>query len=746
MTSSGHVWKNQLIFPVMIVATIAHARLLHQPFFIIISLYFIGILCYKKQVVLLLLSLFCSFFVIFRVEQTNVVAAPSNQEMQFVMQVYPDTIQLNGDLIQFEGMTKKGKIKGQYKAKDETELASWQKRAQWNKTIAVKGIFRENAPSKNKHGFDQQAFLFASNQLGTFLIDDLLPQGDNHGWSYLRQKRAALIDWLELQFPQKIATYFMALLVGYRNQSFQELRDIYSSSGILHFFTISGMHVYIFYGWLHRLLRRTRLVFMEFGWIMGILIVIGIVLFGQGISVWRASLLYGLNLLLKEKKIYLSSMDRFSIVLLLLLLLNPKTLLQLSGILSVGMSWLILLRGSNVVTLWQQVCFSQKLSLLAAPVMMYFFFEIPLFAGLLTAVCGPLFQFLLPASVLICGLQWAHIPVAGLITLLTKGIVLFESLLQLTKPFVFVTGQPHLLFVIVVVIISLLLHQKKTFLLPLVLLVLVQQVGVPTAISFVDVGQGDSIVLQSRGNREVYVVDTGGRLQFKQEPWKQRHYQAGIHYSLLPFLKGEGVRQIDGLFLTHGDADHMGDAQVLIENLHVKWIYVAKGSLQHPNVQKLGKNLPARTKIREVEVNERIGDEVVLQILGPNHRGKGENDDSLVLATTIQQTKFLMTGDLGKAGEQELLTRYPQLQIDVMKLGHHGSKTSTDENFIQRIQLKQGIISAGKNNSFGHPHQEVLDVLNQASVQILRTDEMGMIRYTWSFWHQHLQVEVMKDD
>lgn len=746
MKSSRYVWKNQLIFPVMIVATIAHARLLHQPLFIIISLYFIGILCYKKQVVLLLLSLFCSFFVIFRVEQTNIMAAPSNREMQFVMQVYPDTIQLNGDLIQFEGMTEKGKVKGQYKAKAETELASWHRRAQWNKTLAVKGMFRENEPSKNKHGFNQQAFLFASNQLGTFLIEELLPKAENRGWSYLRQKRAELIDWLELQFPEKIATYFMALLVGYRDQSFQELRDIYSSSGILHFFTISGMHVYIFYSWLHRLLRRTRLVFMEFGWIMGILIVVGIVLFGQGISVWRASLLYGLNILLKEKKVYLSSMDRFSIILLLLLLLNPKTLLQLSGILSIGMSWLILLRESNGATLWQQVWFSQKISLLAAPVMMYFFFEIPLLAGLLTAVCGPIFQFLLPTSVLICGLHWAQVPVAWLITLLMKGIILFENLLQLTRPFVLITGQPHLLFVIIAVIASLLLHQKKIFLLPLLLLILVQQVGVSTAISFVDVGQGDSIVLQSRGNREVYVVDTGGRLQFQQEQWKQRRYQAGIHYSLLPFLKGEGVRQIDGLFLTHGDADHMGDAQVLIEKLPVKWIYIAKGSLQHPNVQKLVKNLPARTKIREVEVNEQIGDKIIVQVLGPTHKGKGENDDSLVLATTIQQTKFLMTGDLGKAGEQELLTRYPQLQIDVMKLGHHGSKTSTDEKFIQRIQLKQGIISAGKNNSFGHPHQEVLDVLNRSNVQILRTDEMGMIRYTWSFWRQHLHVEVMKDD
>lgn len=229
-------------------------------------------------------------------------------------------------------------------------------------------------------------------------------------------------------------------------------------------------------------------------------------------------------------------------------------------------------------------------------------------------------------------------------------------------------------------------------------------------------------------------------MAFEREAWQQRIYRSGVEYTLLPFLKGEGITEIAGLFLTHGDADHMGDAAKLIAEIPVRWVYVGKGSLQHPSIQKLAQQLPARTKIREVEVNERIGKEIPLDVLAPAFIGKGENEDSLVLKTTIRKTRFLMTGDLDQAGERRLLRDYPDLQSDVIKLGHHGSRTSTDRQFIEQIAAKQGIVSAGKNNSFGHPHPEVLEVLQQADVQVFRTDQSGMIRYYWGLKNQQPKI------
>jgi len=748
MTSSHkYAWKNQLIFPLICIVSFLHAWLLHQPLFLIIGCYFLGIICCKKQVTLVLLAVFCSFFVLLRGQQTKLPPVPIEKELVTDVQIFPDTIQLNGDLVNFEATTDHGKIKGQYKVSSKQEKEQWQIRKNWSKIIKVRGSFREIERQRNQHGFDAQWFYFSANQLGVFEIEEILSEKEASGFSVLRQIRASCIDWLEENFPEKISTYFLALLVGYKSRDFHEIQDIYSSSGILHFFTISGTHVYLFYGWFLRLLRRSRLTFNEFSFISCLGIFFGIFLFGQEVSVLRASLLYLLNLFFKEKQFYLSSMDRFSIVLFLLLILDSKTLLQLSGILSLGMSWFILIQDAKdnrfVTQLWR----SQVVSVLAAPIFMYFFFELPLLGGVLTTICGPFFNLFLPVSLLICGLTLIGIPVEGLTNLLLIVIQAFERLLSLTKSMVWVTGQPAIISVIVTLFGSLFLyyHRLSSYPnLPMLVLIVIQFGSFKTSISFVDVGQGDSVVIQSLFNQEVYVIDTGGRLSFEQEDWQQRTYRAGAEYTLLPFLKGEGVRQIDGLFLTHGDADHLGDAAKVIEKIPVKWVYIGKGSLQHPSIQRLAKQLPKRTKIREVEMNEVIGKSLPLQVLAPKY-GKGENEDSLVLTTTIRGIRFLMTGDLGQEGERKLLKDYPNLTVDVMKLGHHGSKTSTDNQFIKKIKLKQGIISSGKNNRFNHPHPEVLETLAGNQVRVFRTDKSGMIRYLWKITEQKPTVWLAKE-
>lgn len=740
-------WKNQLLFPLLCASSFLHAWLLQQPIFILIGCYFLGIICCKKQVTLVLLAVFCSFFVFLRAQQTKLQPVPIEKELVTKVHIFPDTIQLNGDLVNFEGSLSQGNIKGQYKLATEQEKNQWKIRKNWSKIIKVKGSFREIEQLRNQHGFHAQRFYFSTNQLGVFVIDEIISEKDASGFAVLRKIRASCIDWLEENFPEKISTYFLALLVGYKSRDFHEIQDIYSSSGILHFFTISGSHVYLFYGWFLQLLRRTRLTFNEFSLISCIGIFFGIFLFGQEVSVLRASFLYLLNLFFKERQIHLSRMDRFSIVLFVLLLLDPKTLLQLSGILSLGMSWFILIQNDGDNRFFAQLWRSQVVSVLAAPIFMYTFFELPLLGGILTTVCGPFFTIFLPFSLFLCGFTLLGVPVSGLTNLLLYFIQGFEGLLRLTKSLVWVTGQPAMFSVVVAVISSLLLyhyHRKWLLFLPTFILIGSQLLSFETSVSFVDVGQGDSTVIQSPFKKEVYVIDTGGRLSFEQEAWQQRTYRSGAEYTLLPFLKGEGVRQIDGLFLTHGDADHLGDAAKVIEKIPVKWVYVGKGSLQHPSIQRLAKHLPKRTKIREVEMNEIIGKRVSLQVLAPKF-GKGENEDSLVLTTKIRGMRFLMTGDLGKEGERKLLKDYPNLKVDVMKLGHHGSKTSTDYQFIAQIQLKEGIISCGKNNRFNHPHPEVLETLTANHVRVFRTDQSGMVRYLWGIKEQQPRLWLAKD-
>ncbi|WP_227874525.1 DNA internalization-related competence protein ComEC/Rec2 [Tetragenococcus osmophilus] len=666
------------------------------------------------------------------------------------IKIYNDTIKVNGDLVSFTGKIGDWKADVQYQVTNKKEQESWQQRKNWNKELQVAGTFLPTEGQRNLHGFDAKWFVFSNHKLPTFRIEQIKNKRPLRGFDNLRQGRAFSIDWVQNNFSPKMTTYIHSLLFGYKDTNFQQVKEVYSSAGILHLFTISGMHVYLFYGWIFYLLRRTRLTFSEFGIFFFLFIAFSIILFGQAVSVWRAALMYSLRLIFHEVNIHLSSLDRFSIVLFLLLLLDPKTLLQFSGILSLWMSWVILLRENHPKGRKQRLLQSQEITLLAAPLLMYMFFEISLLGGLLTALFIPLFsQFILPLLVTTCFLKIIGLSENILEMLLEKAIMVFEQLLHLTQDFVLTTGQPPLIVTIFSLIAGIYIYQnwrRRWLFLPTFFLIVFQLLSLETSIAFVDVGQGDSIVIQTPLKHEVYIIDTGGRVNFFQEDWKSREYRTNAEYTLIPYLKGEGVKKVDGLFLTHGDMDHMGDAQKLIEEFDVKALYLGKGSLQSSNIKKLLKKSPEKIPVKEVGSKTQIGDKLKLHILAPEHVGKGENEDSLAIGATIYGTNFVMTGDLDQAGEKKITQDYPSLQADVLKLGHHGSRTSTASAFVDQLQPKHGIISCGIDNRFGHPHAEVVDTLKENHVQILRTDEQGMIRYSWKMFNPKMKITKQKED
>jgi len=295
-------------------------------------------------------------------------------------------------------------------------------------------------------------------------------------------------------------------------------------------------------------------------------------------------------------------------------------------------------------------------------------------------------------------------------------------------------------------LLGLLCYQKKRWLLvicfSLVVPMVFQQNRVLPTISYVDVGQGDSIVLQAEKNREVYVIDTGGSLSFPKENWQERKRQAAAESTLISFLKGEGVRKITGLFLTHGDTDHMGDALALMKAIPVETLYLVPGSEQDHRIAKLLNELPNQTSVVWTTVGQVVGDFLQLQVLAPES-GAGQNEDSMVIKTEVGDKTFLFTGDLEQAGEKRLIHDYPNLKVDVLKLGHHGSRTSTAPEFVAAIDPQFGIVSSGRNNRYGHPHEEVLETLVNQTV--LRTDQQGMIQFIWSEKQQSFLIKTLLD-
>ncbi|MFV0557350.1 MAG: DNA internalization-related competence protein ComEC/Rec2 [Enterococcus sp.] len=729
---SSESGTNWLIFPSLAVASFTLAYLLHQPLLYLITGYFILFLCYKKQLVLLLAVLFCSFFVWWRIQQVRPPIATKTQTV--MLHVVPDSIEITGEQVSFDAYDEQERlIRGFYYEKDLELQQKWQQRALSQTTFLAKGSLALGRPQRNRHGFDYQKYLDQNGYAGVIQISKIIKYGPAQNHFPFHTLRSRFLTHLENSFPKHLATYILALVAGHKSEDFEALRAVFSTSGILHLFSISGMHVLTMMLFFNYGLRR--LGFTIFESFLPLLILLGtlIFLFGSSLSVWRAALLFFVQLLLKTSGQKRSAVDCFAVVLFLLLLIDPFALLQVSGQLSLLLSWVLICQSHQELgRFWQ----TQWVSWLILPLILSLFYQTPLIGGLMTYIFLPICQYLWLPLFSFLALSSLVLPMpTAFLQFLTWCLEQSERVLTFVGQFHWTIGKPPLFVDLICIILALICYQQRrwglSLLFCLVLPIFITQLSLPTLIAFVDVGQGDAILFKAPFKKEVVLIDTGGKVNFFNTPMR-----ANAQTTLLPLLQGEGINQIDTLVLTHGDTDHMGDVLELTKTIKIKEIILAKGSQQHPNLQKMLQQLPKQTNIRLVTSGQQIGNYFQFRVLAPDEESAGENEDSLVLHTTIDNKNFLLTGDLGIEGERKLVQKYPQMSVDVLKLGHHGSRTSSDLSFLQTLKPEAAIISCGLNNRFNHPHEEVLANLATAQVPYYRTDLQGMIYYEFYPWQK----------
>ena len=215
-------------------------------------------------------------------------------------------------------------------------------------------------------------------------------------------------------------------------------------------------------------------------------------------------------------------------------------------------------------------------------------------------------------------------------------------------------------------------------------------------VDYINVGQGDSTLL--RYQNTTILIDTGGLT-----------YTDLATSNLIPFLKGKRIYKLDAVFITHHDYDHYGALDSLKENFTIKNVFY-NDQFSTININNMEfKNLNTYGSLFE-----------------------DENYKSLVLSYEFKNIKFLFMGDAPKEIEEKIILSNPNLRCDVLKVGHHGSNTSSSEDFIKTIKPKIAIISCGYNNKYHHPSDETLEVLEKYNIEIRRTDLEGTINY--KFW------------
>jgi len=236
-------------------------------------------------------------------------------------------------------------------------------------------------------------------------------------------------------------------------------------------------------------------------------------------------------------------------------------------------------------------------------------------------------------------------------------------------------------------------------------------------VAFLDIGQGDAIFIDAPSGNQM-LIDGGPGKSVLRELSK-----------VMPFYD----RSIDVVIATHADQDHVGGLPNVLKNYKVN-IFMEPGlsgpSSSYEELEKMvGNNKSNIKKIlarRGMVVD--LGDGAILQILFPviDSPGTNTNMSSIVAKLVYGENEFMLTGDSPIAIEDYLVS-LGGLQSDVLKAGHHGSKTSSSDEFVRAVAPQHTVISAGKNNRYTHPHQEVLDILNNFGIKILRTDELGII-------------------
>lgn len=235
-------------------------------------------------------------------------------------------------------------------------------------------------------------------------------------------------------------------------------------------------------------------------------------------------------------------------------------------------------------------------------------------------------------------------------------------------------------------------------------------------VHFLDVGQGDSILIQTPGRKENILIDGGPR-------------EAGP--AVVKYLKEHGVEKINLLIATHPHEDHIGGLVEVLKDFPVERI-IDSGKKHTSSTYRNYIKLIAQ---KQIPISQGLGERIVfspnieLHILGPKKQNYEDlNNFSVVSRLVYGKVAFLFTGDMEKEGERDLAGE--DLKADVLKVGHHGSRSSTSAHFLRQVQPKIAIISLGAHNDYGHPHDITLKKLAKEKIDVYRTDLNGNVTVT----------------
>lgn len=612
-------------------------------------------------------------------------------------------------------------------------------------SLYIEGEFKQPEEARNYKGYNYKQYLKTKKIIGTVELEKVKILKSSNG-SFIHNIQKYIRDTINGTLTDEEGNLLLAILLGDKDKLSEDIQESFKTSNLSHMLAVSGAHVsYIILGLTYVL--QNSIIGKKNGKIVCIFFLLAFMAITNFTpSVTRACIMAILTLfssiIYRKSDVY----TNISVAALITLIFNPYSLLDLGFQLSYGGTIGIIIfikriqekkSNSKVINYIKQMALvSIYANIIIIPIMMYHFNTVSFTFIISNIMASPILGIIVITGFLFIIASITVKPLTRLIAIFIKPILsILIKISQICSKLPFsniLVVTPYMFNVIsyYAIILYCIKSKKnnkcKIIICLLIVLILINFIiyifPQKLRIFFIDVGQGDSTLIITPDKKTV-LIDGGGSDSF----------DVGEKV-LLPYLLDRRILKIDYVLISHFDTDHCGGILTIMEKVKVKNIIISEQAEHSENYERF-KKLMIHKKIRLIEVKKgdkiKIGRYSEFKILFPTSRLLSENplnNNSIVAQFNYNNFKMLFTGDIEKLAEQQILkAEKAEIRADILKVAHHGSKTSSIPEFIKAVKPKIALIGVGKNNTFGHPNQQTIKNLENIKCRIYRTDLQGEI-------------------
>lgn len=607
---------------------------------------------------------------------------------------------------------------------------------EYGSIIKINAQYTEAARDRNYGGFNYKTYLRTKKIYGIFNVEDveIVKNGSDN---IIIKLRKYIKSKLREKLKKENSELAISLIVGDRSHISSEVEDNFKKANLMHMLAISGAH--FSYVILIATFISNRLQHKRLGQLIQIIAIIFFMnLTGNTASVVRAGimsiLLIGSSICKRQN----DSLNNIAISAIIQIINNPYIIfdsgfmLSYSGVLGI----ILFYKKISEHIHFKSIALTISANIFIIPIMIYNFHTIS-GSFIISNICA---SWLLGIIIILEFISLC-IPIKLLYMILDLLIMMLRKIAEICAniPFAQMYVPRYAIFFVIVIYILIFCRKLKckkyvySFLtIGVSILLIVNFTDVyqdRMRINFIDVGQGDSCLIRYKGTN--IMIDSGGSLSKNKDG---KSYDIGENV-LNNYLLNRGITGLDYIMASHFDEDHSQGFVFLLKNMKVKNVIISE-QYKTSSIYEQFKQICKKQNIQIIYVKS--GDEIrikdlAFKILHPKSKENQIsenplNNNAIVCMVKYKNRRILFTGDIEKVAENEMVKEYTNgLKADILKVGHHGSKTSTTKEFLDLINPSVALIGVGQNNKFGHPNEDVIKRLEKKNIQIYRTDEMGEI-------------------